>query len=136
MQRKMWTLVHGVGGLAATVLSGCVVAPVGRPVYTSGPGVVYPAQVPAPGQGPVPGGVIGQPAPVVVYQNPPPPPPEMIGVAPAPGLFWIGGFWAWDGGRHVWRPGRWERHRHGQAYVPHQWVRAGNGWQLHGGHWR
>ena len=33
-------------------------------------------------------------APVMVA--PPPPQAEVIGVAPAPGYVWFGGYWGWD----------------------------------------
>lgn len=102
------------------LLNGCVVAPAPRPVYSPQPAVVYPQPVPGP----------------IVYQAPPPPPAEVYGVAPAPGYFWIGGIWLWEGNRHVWHPGHWEAPRHGQVYVPHAWVPTGRGWQLQGGHWR
>ena len=110
---------------AATVvaLSGCVMAPVSRPVYTPQPQVVYQQQQGVPQQA------------TTVYVEPPPPQYEVVGVAPAPGLFWIGGLWLWQGNRHVWQPGRWEQQRPGYVYAPQRWVRAGNGWQMHGGHW-
>lgn len=114
---------------ATLLLSGCVVAPVGHPVYRTQPAVVYQQPPPV---------VIQQQQqqPMVVYQEPPPPQREVIGFAPAPGYFWISGIWLWEGNRHVWHPGRWEPQRNGQTYVPHQWTRAGNAWQLSGGHWR
>lgn len=110
------------------LLTGCVVAPVARPVYRAPPpAVVY--QQPAPV-------VIQQQPAIVVYQEPPPPQVEVIGFAPAPGYFWISGVWLWEGNRHVWRPGHWEPQRNGQVYVPHQWARVGASWQLSGGLWR
>jgi hypothetical protein len=111
---------------AVGVLSGCVVAPAHR-VYPAQPQVVY--QQPAPVYQ-------NAPQPVTVYQEPPPPQQEVYGVAPGPGYFWLGGAWMWEANRHVWHPGRWEKHRPGLAYQPHAWVRAGNGWQFRGGHWR
>src|SRR5437899_9681199 len=39
----------------------------------------------------------------------PPPPPRV-------GNVWITGFWNWDGYRHVWQPGHWERARVGMVY--------------------
>ena len=56
------------GALLALTLGGCVVAPVG------------------------PGGE------VVAYSAPPPVRYEAIGVAPAPGYFWVGGNWFWERG--------------------------------------
>ena len=70
-----------------------------------------------------------------VAMAPPAPQVEVVGVAPAPGYFWIGGFWGWEGGRHVWFPGRWEAPRPGYRWVPHAWVREGGGYRMHEGHW-
>src|ERR1700752_3798971 len=72
---------------------------------------------------------------VIAYQAPPPVRYEVVGVAPAPGYFWIGGAWFWEGGRYAWQPGRWERERPGYRWAPHQWVRGGNGWHMRPGHW-
>lgn len=97
----------GIAAVSATLLGACVVAP-------------------APGYPP--------PGPLVVAP-PPAPEVEVIGVAPAPGYFWIHGFWGWEGGRHVWVPGRWEAPRPGYRWVPHAWVGEGNGYRLHPGRW-
>jgi hypothetical protein len=32
---------------------------------------------------------------------------EPVLVAPGPGYIWIGGYWSWTGGRHVWSRGHW-----------------------------
>jgi hypothetical protein len=96
-------------------LAGCVVAPV-APV------------APAPGYGYGYGGE-------VVGVAPPPPQVEYMGPPPAVGYVWIGGYWGWHGGRHVWNAGHWEAPRAGYHWVPHAWVREGNGWRLHDGHW-
>jgi hypothetical protein len=94
------------GALLCVALSGCVVAP-------------------APGYGGV-----------VAYSAPPPLQPEVVvGVAPSPGYFWVGGNWFWEGGRYAWHPGYWQAPRPGYHWVPHAWVRAGNGWRMHPGHW-
>ena len=93
---------------AASLLGACVVAPVGRPVPAAG---------------------------VYVDVAPPPPQVEVVGVAPAPGYFWIGGYWGWETGRHVWVPGRWEAPRPGYAWVPHAWVREGGGYRMYPGRW-
>ena len=71
----------------------------------------------------------------VVAAPPPPPQVEVIGVAPQPGYVWIGGYWNWYNGRHVWVPGRWEAGRPGYHWVAHTWVHEGGGWRLHEGHW-
>ena len=66
---------------------------------------------------------------------PPPLRAEVVGVAPAPGWFWINGYWGWDGYRHVWIPGRWAAPRPGYRWVPHRWVHEGGGWRMAEGHW-
>jgi YXWGXW repeat-containing protein len=72
---------------------------------------------------------------VVTYQAPPPLPYEVVGVAPAPGYFWIGGAWFWEGGRYNWHPGRWEASRAGYRWQPHTWHQRGHEWHLAPGHW-
>ncbi|MBV8784019.1 MAG: YXWGXW repeat-containing protein [Gammaproteobacteria bacterium] len=69
------------------------------------------------------------------YQAPPPPRYEVVGVAPAPGFFWIGGGWYWERGGYNWHPGRWEARRPGYAWAPQRWSRQGNRWVMHEGHW-
>lgn len=54
----------------------------------------------------------------VVMTAPPVPQAEVIGVAPAPGYIWIGGFWNWVGGRHVWVQGHWSAPRPGFYWEP------------------
>ncbi len=93
--------------MAGGMLSGCVVAPA--------PGYYY--------------------APHVVAVAPPPAPVEVVGVAPAPGYVWFGGYWNWVGGTHVWVPGYWGAGRPGYHWVAHTWVRAGGGWRMAPGHW-
>ena len=72
---------------------------------------------------------------VVAYDAPPAPQYEVVGVAPSPGYFWIGGAWFWEGGRYAWHPGHWEAPRAGYRWVPHTWVRGGGGWHMRPGHW-
>jgi WXXGXW repeat (2 copies) len=97
--------------VAATVfsaaLSACIVAPAPAPVYGD----------------------------AVAYEAPPAPQYEVVGVAPGPGFFWIGGAWFWEGGRYTWHPGRWERERPGYRWVAHGWEHRGNRWVAHPGHW-
>ena len=71
----------------------------------------------------------------VSYEAPPPVQYEVVGVAPAPGNFWIGGAWFWEGGRYAWHAGRWEAPRPGYRYVPHAWRHVGNSWHMQGGRW-
>lgn len=96
----------GAALLAAVLSSGCVVAPA-RGYYGRG----------------------------VVEVAPPAPPYEVVGVAPFPGAIWIGGYWGWNGHRHVWSPGRWEAPRRGYRYEPHMWTPEGRGWRERPGRW-
>ena len=86
--------------------SGCVVtarpAPVGV-VYTSEPGEVAVDVAP--------------PAPIV----------EVVGVAPGPGYFWIGGYYHWYGNRWGWVRGHYEvPPRRGAVWIgPRYEVRGG-----------
>jgi hypothetical protein len=105
MNRHFLKIAAAACVLSAAALSGCVVTPVG---------------------------VEGE---VVAYQPPPPVRYEVIGVAPAPGYFWIGGAWFWEGGRYDWRPGHWEAPREGYRWVAHGWRRSGNSWRMQPGHW-
>lgn len=97
------------GVLLSGVLSACVVAP-------------------APGYGYYDSGAVS-------YAAPPPPQYEAVGVAPAPGYFWIGGSWFWDGGRYSWHHGYWERPRPGYSWVPHTWHHNNGSWHEQPGHW-
>lgn len=64
---------------------------------------------------------------VVADFAPPPPQEEVVTVAPAPGLVWIGGYWGWYGGRYVWVTGGWHQPpRPGAVWVAGSWTaRAG-----------
>ena len=97
-----------VDTLLAAVLSGCVV--------TARPAAVVPGEV-------------------VAYSAPPPVRYEAVGVAPAPGYFWVGGAWFWEGSRYAWHPGRWEAPRPGYHWVAHEWRPVGNTWHMTPGHW-
>lgn len=101
----------------AVMLCGCA-----YPVYVQNPNVV---------QAPLSYGVIAD-APVA----PPTPIYEVIPPVPFMGAVWITGFWFWEGGRHVWRAGHYERGQPGRIWVPHQWEHHGGRWQLRDGHWR
>jgi hypothetical protein len=104
--------------LSAVLLSACVVAPVPPPrvVYAAPPPVV-------------------EPPPVVIDMAPPPPQVEVVPVVPFVGAIWIGGYWGWSGGRHVWMPGHYEHPRAGYQWRPHAWVQEGGRWHLHAGGW-
>ena len=72
----------------------------------------------------------------IVIGNPPPPPRYEVIPGPRAGYVWAPGYWNWDGRRHDWRAGHWERVRAGQVYSRPQWVQADNGWRLQEGGWR
>ena len=62
---------------------------------------------------------------------------EVVGVAPGPGYFWIGGFWEWGGAEYRWVPGRWAVRPHPRAvWVAGGWRSARRGWYWRPGHWR
>jgi hypothetical protein len=107
--KRLRGLTMGIGGvlLGVTLLGGCVVAPA--------PGYYY--------------------RPAVVTIAPPVPQVEVVGVAPAPGYVWFGGYWDWVGGHHAWVAGHWGPGRAGYYWVPHAWVRVGGGWRMAPGHW-
>jgi hypothetical protein len=108
----------------AAALGGCVVVPAqrgyggyggqrGEPVYSGGQD-----------------DYVGAAPPPVQY--------EVVGVAPHPGWFWIGGFWTWRASRHVWIGGRWEAPRQGYRWQPHRWepISQGRGWRERHGGWQ
>ena len=72
----------------------------------------------------------------VVAVAPPAPQVEVIGIAPGPGYFWVGGWWTWSGNRYIWRPGHWALQRPGQRWSAHAWHRGPGGWYARPGHWR
>jgi hypothetical protein len=112
---KRTLLASALAVAAGAMLSACIVAPA-QPYYA--------------------GGYEGGYYDGVVAVAPPAPQYEVIGVAPGPGYFWIGGYWGWRGGRHVWFDGRWEHSRPGYRYEPHGWQRGPQGWREAPGHWR
>lgn len=66
----------------------------------------------------------------------PPPPPRYEAVPPPrDGFLWAPGFWDWDGHRHVWHGGHWERARPGYAYRQPGWHQGPHGWELDRGGW-
>ncbi|HUQ95394.1 MAG TPA: YXWGXW repeat-containing protein [Bryobacteraceae bacterium] len=76
-------------------------------------------------------------ADVVVRVGPPRNVVERRGRAPGRDYVWISGYHNWDGHRHVWVPGRWDRAPRMRAkWVPHRWVRRNHGWVFVEGHWR
>jgi WXXGXW repeat (2 copies) len=108
--------------LSALALSACVVAPPQpRPVVYN----TYPVYAqPAP-----------PPATVIVDVPPPPAQVEVVPGAPFIGAVWVGGYWGWNGGRHLWTPGHYVRPVAGYRFVPHRWENGGGRWALRGGFW-
>jgi WXXGXW repeat (2 copies) len=70
-----------------------------------------------------------------VMVAPPPLRDEVIGIAPATGYVWFGGYWSWVGGRYEWVAGHWAPGRPGYHWVTQQWVRQGDGWRMRSGRW-
>ncbi len=102
-----------VAALASATLSACVVTPYPRPTYGyAGGGTV----------------IVADRAPPPVYVETAPP-------LPYEGAVWLGGHWGFEGGRHVWVPGRYEHARAGYGWAPHQWVAGDGRWHLRGGEW-
>jgi hypothetical protein len=108
-----------IAALSALTLSACVIAPYpARRVVYAEPAPTY-AQEPE----------------VVVDAAPPAPYIEVVPPLPYPGAIWIGGYWGWQGQRHHWVQGRWDRPRPNQNWRPHAWVNQGGRWHLRGGGW-
>jgi hypothetical protein len=68
-----------------------------------------------------------------------PPPPLRIERRPPPpgeGYAWVDGYWNWQGGRYVWRPGGWQRPPYAGATWQHpHYDHYQDGWHYHEGHW-
>jgi hypothetical protein len=62
-------------------------------------------------------------------------PAEMIGMAPAPGFFYIPGQYVPRGGGVDWRPGFWARSQPGWEWIPARWDRLATGWVFREGFW-
>jgi len=79
-------------------------------------------------------------APKIAYFAPVPPPPDRVEVRslpPEPGDVWLDGYWAYDGGHHVWRDGHWEKPPRPKAhYVEPRWWRKGNQYAFREGYWK
>jgi hypothetical protein len=65
----------------------------------------------------------------VTYYPQPPAPPNLAPVGPPaePDLFYVPGYYQWNGSYYVWRAGYWSRVRAGYIYVPshYQWTPTG-----------
>ncbi len=87
------------------------------------------------------GGCVVTPGPAAYYEyedvpyGPPPVHTEVIGVAPAPGYIWIGGYWGWSHDHYSWNPGRWEAPRPGYRWAPPRWEQHGDRWRGTRGRW-
>jgi WXXGXW repeat (2 copies) len=78
-------------------------------------------------------------AQTVVIRRAPPPPVRVtvVGVAPAPGYVWIGGYQRWTGSGYVWVAGKWVRPpRAGVVWVQPRYAHSGSTWVFHKGYWR
>lgn len=64
-----------------------------------------------------------------------PPPPRVERVVVRTGHVWVGGYWRWNGTRHVWIAGHAAPVRPGFRYVPAQRVHVGPAWSFHRGYW-
>ena len=75
---------------------------------------------------------------IVADQAPPPAQEEVVTVAPAPGVVWVGGYWGWYGGRYVWVSGGWHRPpQAGAVWVAGYWTaRPAGGHVWVRGRWR
>jgi hypothetical protein len=52
------------------------------------------------------------------------------------GFEWAPGFWNWNGRRHVWTKGHWERARTGYALHAPSWERSDGNWRMNQGGWQ
>ena len=72
---------------------------------------------------------------LVIRTAPPPPRHESIPAARR-GYDWAPGYWNWNGRKHVWVGGHWERVRSGQYYRQPAWHQGQRGWELDRGGWQ
>ena len=80
------------------------------------------------------GGIRGE---IVINEAPPPPRHEVRMESPGPDYVWIDGYWGWDGHRHEWVAGHWERppHGHGHWEAP-RWEQRNGSYVFIQGNWR
>ena len=116
MTAHRWIWRAALAAICLSLLSACVVAPVGP--YAS-----Y--------------GYANEAGEAIAVAGVPPPAPyvEVRPAMPYVGAVWIGGYWNWYGGRHVWVPGYWGAGRPGYVWNPYRWAPYGNRWSLYGGGW-
>jgi hypothetical protein len=73
---------------------------------------------------------------VIVNAPPPPPRAEMTPPSPGPGFVWVAGFWSWNGTRHDWTSGHWERPpQPAQAWEAPRWESEGGRYRFRPGRW-
>jgi hypothetical protein len=72
---------------------------------------------------------------VIAHKAPPAPLREAVPAARR-GCDWVPGYWDWNGRRHVWVAGHFERVRPGYAYQRPEWRHDRQGWHLDRGGWR
>ena len=107
---------------ACALMTGCVVAvrPYGPPPPPPPSAEVY-----------------TEPSEVVVAQEPPAHYTEVVGIAPGPGYFWVGGYWHWYGSRWVWYRGHYARPPHsGAVWIGPRYVNRGGTRVYIRGYWR
>jgi hypothetical protein len=87
---------------------------------------------------PAPVGVVyTEPGEVVVASEPPAPIVEVVGVAPAPGYIWIGGYYHWYGSHWGWVRGHYALPpRHGAVWVGPRYYAHGGHRVYVAGYWR
>lgn len=72
---------------------------------------------------------------VIVKEQPPVAKVEVVPNRPSNDVFWVAGYWQWEG-RWVWVPGHWERPPHPTAvWVPGHWGWRPYGWVWVPGRW-
>jgi hypothetical protein len=72
---------------------------------------------------------------IIVHEAPPAVKYESVPAARR-GYEWSPGYWNWNGRRHVWVKGHYERVRNGYSYQRAEWRQGRNGWELDRGGWR
>ena len=65
---------------------------------------------------------------------PPQPVVEYVPVA-VPGYVWVPGHWAWNGHRHFWNSGAWQRVPPGYGHVAGHWRHRHDHWHVEGPYW-
>lgn len=72
----------------------------------------------------------------VTKPAPPPSRVEAVPPTPSPNMFWMRGYWRWEGDKYAWVEGRWEPKRVGWHWVPAHWELPGEQWAFVGGEWQ